>query len=260
MGAEESPPLTVLSIRSLSAGFADRHRTVRVFDDLSLDAREEEFVAIVGKSGCGKSTLLRCAAGLHAPARGEIFLNNARLNGPDPRVGFICQDPCLFPWLSVEENIAMGPRLRGVPASKRQAAVEHHLRETGLLEVRHSAPSALSGGMKQRASIARTLANDPHVILMDEPFSALDSFTRASMQEFLLSLWEHGSKTILFVTHDIEEAIYLADRIVILGGLPARVSASIDVPFPRPRRQELKQSQEFFAMRNRILSELAFVH
>jgi NitT/TauT family transport system ATP-binding protein len=245
----------MLSIRNLSLRFRDRHRSLQVFSDFSLEVPQGKFVALLGKSGCGKSTLLRCIAGLQPATSGEILLNGEHITGTDPSVGMVFQDPCLFPWLCIEKNVAMGPRLQGLEASEYEPIVERHLRETGLLDVRKSLPKSLSGGMKQRAAIARTLSNDPQIILMDEPFSALDSFTRSSMQDFLLSLWEHGKKTILFVTHDVEEAMFLADEIVVLDAHPMRLKKRVQIPFARPRRQELKNTKEFFEMRNQLLKE-----
>ena len=246
----------MLDIRSLSLQYAGHRGPVEALSNLSLTVPDARFVALVGPSGCGKSTLLRCIAGLLSPTSGTILLDNQTMTGPDQRVGMVFQDPCLFPWLTVEQNISLGPRMQGWPRARQAAIVDRYLRETGLTDFRRSLPSALSGGMKQRASIARTLANDPRVVLMDEPFAALDSFTRSSMQEFLLSLWEHGKKTILFVTHDVEEAVFLADEVVILTPRPMRAFSTIAVPFARLRAHSLKQSAPFFAMRNTVLDTL----
>jgi ABC-type nitrate/sulfonate/bicarbonate transport system ATPase subunit len=255
VGSQE-PTLIMLSIHSLALGYSDKNRTVDVLGNINVDVSDGKFVAILGKSGCGKSTLLRCIAGLLKPSVGHVTIDGTEVTGPDLRVGMVFQDSCLFPWLTIEKNIAIGPRFKHLSAAACKTIVDEHLEVTGLHDVRRSLPQALSGGMKQRASIARTLANDPQVILMDEPFGALDSFTRASMQEFLLSLWERGKKTIVFVTHDIEEALYLADEIVILGGSPAEVLEKIQVPFARPRGQGVKRTEEFFRLRNEVVKRV----
>ena len=221
--------------------------------DINLEIADQQFITIVGASGCGKSTLLNLVAGFDTATSGDITVDGAPVAGPGPDRGVVFQQTALFPWLSVEENIAFGLRLRanrhkGSP----EIVVERLLQRTGLAAFRSRRPAELSGGMRQRAAIASVLAINPSTLLMDEPFGALDSLTRSIMQDFLLEVWEEERKTALLVTHDIDEAIYLADRTVVMTAHPGRVREIIDVDLPRPRRYEMRSEQRFITLRDYV--------
>ncbi len=206
---------------------------IDVLGKINLTVRDGEFVCMVGPSGCGKTTLLNIVAGFVQPTRGQVFAHRARVAGPDPRRIFIFQEGGVFPWLTVEGNVAFG--IKGKTVAQRQKVVGHYLAMVGLSGFEHAYPRELSGGMRQRVEIARALAADPEIIYMDEPFGALDYFTRISMREDLVRIWQQERKTILFVTHDIDEAVQLADRVVVMGPRPATIRATIPVDLPRPR-------------------------
>ena len=221
--------------------------------DINLEIADQQFITIVGASGCGKSTLLNLLAGFDAATSGEMTVDGAPVAGPGPDRGVVFQQTALFPWLSVEENIAFGLRLR---ANRHKGSfeivVERLLKRTGLMAFRSRRPAELSGGMRQRAAIASVLAINPSTLLMDEPFGALDALTRSIMQDFLLEVWEEERKTALLVTHDIDEAIYLADRTVVMTARPGRVREIIDVDLPRPRRYEMRSEKSFIALRDHV--------
>jgi NitT/TauT family transport system ATP-binding protein len=205
----------------------------------------------VGPSGCGKTTLLRIIAGLDIASEGEVLIGDERIIKPQSRVGMVFQEYSLFPWRKVIDNITFGPEMAGVSAEKRYETARKYLELIGLQEFEESYPSELSGGMRQRVAIARALANEPDVLLMDEPFGALDAQTRNIMQKELLRIWQKAQKTILFVTHSVDEAVYLADRIVLLSARPGRLQEIIDVKLPRPRD---RTSPEFADLRRYILA------
>jgi len=203
--------------------------------DINLSVVQGEFICIIGASGCGKSTLLRIVAGFETLSSGELHVMGKTPAGPGPDRGMVFQDYALFPWLSVAQNIAYGPRQAGLPKAQIAESTERYLEMVGLEKFRSRYPHELSGGMKQRVAIARVLANDPAVILMDEPFGALDAFTRSGLQESLLQIWEKARKTILFITHSVDEAVYLADRVVVLSPHPGRLKLELPVDLARPR-------------------------
>jgi ABC-type nitrate/sulfonate/bicarbonate transport system ATPase subunit len=242
-----------ISLRHVGKIFASRHGDVTALADINLDIADQEFITIVGASGCGKSTLLNLLAGFETATSGEITLDDAPIHGPGPDRGVVFQQTALFPWLSVEDNIAFGLRLR---ANRSQGSptiiVERMLERTGLAPFRSRRPAELSGGMRQRAAIASVLAINPSTLLMDEPFGALDALTRSVMQDFLLEIWEEERKTALLVTHDIEEAIYLADRTVLMTAHPGRVQEIIRIDLPRPRRYEMRSETRFIALRDHV--------
>lgn len=242
-----------LRIHHVSKVFEQKHRVVTALEDTNFDVREGEFVTILGPSGCGKSTILKIIAGLTEPSSGYVMLNNQRINGPGADRGMVFQAYTLFPWLTVERNISFGLQLKGIPKTQRQETVEHYLELIGLNGFGAMYPNSLSGGMKQRVAIARALANDPEVLLMDEPFGALDAQTRTVMQELLLKVWEESHKTILFVTHDVDEAIFMGDRVYVMTARPGRLKAEIPVPLPRPREFSVKASPEFMRLKGKIL-------
>lgn len=226
---------------------------VLALDRLSLDVRPNEFAVIVGPSGCGKSSLLYLIAGLEDRTGGSIQVGGQEVTGPGADRGMVFQSYTLFPWLTVAQNVGYGPKRRG---ALDPAQVAHYLDEVGLSAFAGHYPSQLSGGMKQRVAIARALANDPSVLLMDEPFGALDSQTRHQMQRLLLRVWDHTKKTVLFVTHDIEEAILLADRVFVMSGRPGQIRRVLDVGFDRPRGEDLVLDPAFIAMKREIMGLL----
>jgi NitT/TauT family transport system ATP-binding protein len=223
---------------------------------IDLAVADNDFVAILGPSGCGKSTLLRLIAGLDRPTSGTILLDGRPVGGPGPDRGMVFQSYTLFPWLTVAENVGFGLREKGVPAAQRETIVAGWLARVGLEGFARHYPRQLSGGMQQRTAIARALANDPAILLLDEPFGALDNQTRALMQELLLGIWERERKTVLFVTHDIEEAIFLASRVVVMSARPGRIKAEVAIDLPHPRPYTIKTSAEFSALKARLTEEI----
>jgi ABC-type nitrate/sulfonate/bicarbonate transport system ATPase subunit len=245
---------------SLRAGDVTRYfiapdgREVRALEAISLTIAAGEMVSLVGPSGCGKSTLLRLFAGLDAPTSGELWAGNEQISGPSAQRGLVFQDPNLFPWLSVRRNIQAGLVARGVLRQQRHE-VDEFLRLVGLDGFANSYPHQLSGGMAQRVSLARALVNHPKVLLLDEPLGALDAFTRMRMQDEVLRLWQTRGTTMLLVTHDIDEAIYMSDRIVIMTPRPGRVERVIEIPLERPRQ---RNDSAFLRLRAEILEMLHF--
>lgn len=223
-----------------------------MLDGISFSARTAEFVCLLGPSGCGKSTLLKLAAGLEQASAGKVALDDTLVSGPRAGCNMVFQDYALFPWLNVERNISFGLELRGMESSQIKESVARFIERVGLTGFEKSLPSQLSGGMKQRVALARALVLQPRVLLMDEPFGALDSFTRMEMQEELIRLWERQPFTVVFVTHDIEEAVYLADRIVVMTPRPGRVKSIVPVDLLRPRH---RTAQRFTAIRNHLLEQ-----
>src|ERR1700760_330730 len=215
-----------------------------------------EFRVLLGPSGCGKSTLLRMIAGLDKPTSGEVLVNGVPVTSPGKDRGMVFQKYTSFPWLTVAENVAYGMKINGVPEAQRKETTDRLLNSVGLTEFANVYPETLSGGMQQRVAIARTLALRPSVILMDEPFGALDAQTRSDMQELLLRIWGESACTILFVTHDVEEAVYLADRIFIMSSHPGTIVEDVQVPFDRPRDLGLKEKSEFHDLQHYVLGRL----
>jgi len=229
-------------------------REVNALDGVSLNLAAGELVSLVGPSGCGKSTLLRLVAGLEAPTRGQLWVGNEPIAGPSAQRGLVFQDPNLFPWLTVKRNIQAGLVARGVLHEKR-AEVDEFMSLVGLEGFANAYPHQLSGGMAQRVALARALINHPKVLLLDEPLGALDAFTRMRMQDEVLRIWQARSTTMLLVTHDIDEAIYMSDRIVIMTPRPGRVERTIDVNLQRPRE---RNDPAFLTLRARILELMHF--
>jgi NitT/TauT family transport system ATP-binding protein len=233
-----------IAIRSLCKSFRSRAIDVVALDRFDLTIGEGEFICIVGPSGCGKTTLLRILAGLDHPSAGTVDI--IRRDPARPLTSMIFQETSIFPWLSVRDNVGYGLDVRGVAKPTRQGTVEHYLELTGLTRFADAFPHQLSGGMKQRVSVARAFANDPEILLMDEPFAALDEQTKIILQQELLKLWGEARKTVVFITHSIDEALVLADRIIVLSGRPGKLKADIAVRFERPRRvQDLKANHAF---------------
>jgi ABC-type nitrate/sulfonate/bicarbonate transport system ATPase subunit len=228
----------------------------RALEPTHLSVADNDFVTILGPSGCGKSTLLRMVAGLDTPTTGRILLDGKAITGPGADRGMVFQSYTLFPWLTVSENISFGLRERGVSTRERNDIAKQWLDKVGLTSFAHHFPKQLSGGMQQRTAIARALANDPKILLLDEPFGALDNQTRALMQELLLGIWERERKTVIFVTHDIEEAVFLASRVVVMSARPGRVKADVAVDLPHPRHYTVKTSPEFSSLKARLTEEI----
>jgi NitT/TauT family transport system ATP-binding protein len=241
-----------LVLRDVEKSFETRNGPLQALQNINLALDDGEFVSVVGASGCGKSTLLRIIAGLEQATAGELILDGAPLLGPGKDRGMVFQAYTLYPWLSALDNIEFG--LRHLPRKQRSTVARRFLDVVGLIDFADSYPSQLSGGMQQRIAIARALALEPSILLMDEPFGALDAQTRSLMQELLLSIWERDRLSVLFVTHDIDEAIFLADRICVLATKPGRVREVIDVPLQRPRSFAQQMESEFLALKQHVRS------
>jgi len=240
-----------LEIRDLTQSFPrDDGSILTVLDRVSFDVKEKEFVCILGASGCGKTTLLRMIAGLDTAESGTIVLDGEKITGTDPKVGFVFQEYSLFPWRTVIDNIAFGLELRGVSEEDRYMVAEWFIDLVNLEQFRDSYPFELSGGMRQRVAVARALTLDPSVLLMDEPFGALDAQTRNMLQKELLQIWEKTKKMIIFITHSVDEAVYLADRIIVMTPCPGRICQNFEVSLPRPRD---RTSVEFAQIRRKVL-------
>lgn len=241
-----------LDIRGLTKEFVAKGRTVRALHEINLYVMPGELVCIVGASGCGKSTLLSIVAGLSEPTHGEALLDGHRILGPGPDRGIVFQGYSLFPWRTVEENVGFGLEIEGVPRREIRQRVAHYLEVMQLQKWATALPSQLSGGMRQRVAIARSLATEPEVLLLDEPFGALDANTRAVMQEYLLDTWRRTGTTILMVTHDVEEAIYLSERVYVFASHPGRVAREVVIPFGRERERALRRDARFLDLREEI--------
>ena len=252
---EPAPGRTKLAIRGLSMTFRGADAEVRVLEALDLDVREGEFVCILGPSGCGKSTLLNIVAGFLPPSSGTVRIDGEEVRGPDPRRIFVFQERGVFPWLTVEGNIGFG--LGRLPKTERGKRIRHYVRLVGLEGFEKAYPHELSGGMKQRVEVARALAVDPDMLYLDEPFGALDSITRLEMRRELLRIWRAEKKTILFVTHDIEESVQLADRVVVLSARPARIRRIVEIDLPHPRDLS---SRRYLELRDGIFEEIGLAH
>jgi NitT/TauT family transport system ATP-binding protein len=226
----------VININDVSKVFVtEKGQSIQALDPVSLRIKENDFICLVGPSGCGKSTLLRIMAGLERATSGQIMYRGSEVVKPDKRLGMVFQEYSLLPWRTVLDNVGLGLEFAGRPANYRREVAVEYLKLVGLEKFAGSYPYELSGGMRQRVAIARALANDPDVLLMDEPFGALDAHTRIILQKELLKIWEANRKTIIFVTHSVDEAIYLADRIVVMTAGPGNIKEIIDVGMPRPR-------------------------
>lgn len=245
-----------LEVQSLHKRFETQGNPFLALEDISLKVYPNEFVSIVGSSGCGKSTLLNIIAGLTPPSSGQVLMDGEPIEGPGPDRGMICQSYTLFPWLSVADNIGFGLELRKVPKAERRDRIGHYLAVVGLSQFAQSYPKQLSGGMRQRVAIARALANDPEVLLMDEPFGALDAQTREQMQQFMLNLWERTHITILMITHDVEEAVFLSQRIYVMVPCPGRIKEEILVGLPPQDEVETRLKSEFMQMKRRVIHAL----
>jgi len=239
----------ILSIRGVERRFASALGSTLALQATDLDVAENDFITILGPSGCGKSTLLRIVAGLDHQTAGEVLLDGRRIEGAGADRGMVFQSYTLFPWLSVLDNVCFGLRERGLPRDEQLGIAKAFLGKVGLNGFENHYPKQLSGGMQQRTAIARALANDPRMLLMDEPFGALDHQTRELMQELLLGIWEAERKTVLFVTHDIDEAVFMGSRVVVMSARPGRIKLDSKVELPHPRHYSMKTTPKFVELK-----------
>ena len=249
----------VMTVGSVSRTFEGAQGPITALAGIEFEVHQREFISVIGPSGCGKSTLIRIVAGLESCSDGAVLIDGHPVTGPGPDRGMVFQSYTLFPWLTVKRNVMFGPSMKGIGQAAAERQATEWLRVVGLGKFADHYPSQLSGGMKQRVAIARALANEPRILLMDEPFGALDAQTRCSMQAHLLKICDSVDITVMFITHDLDEAIYLSDRIVVLGAHPGRVLEIIEVPVPRPRSTDQFLSGPFLATKAR-LEELIHHH
>ncbi len=242
-----------ISLQKINMTFFSKKGDVHVLDDFDLDISEGEFVCFVGPSGCGKSTLLRIIAGLLTPTSGDLLMNGQAILTPGADRAMVFQDDSVFPWLTVEKNIEYGLKQKNMSRKDRREVTDHYLNLVGLYSRRKAYPKELSGGMRKRVDMARAFANDPEVLLMDEPFGMLDAMTKENLQVETLRIWAETGKTICFVTHDLEEAIYLADRIIVFQSDPGKIHNIYYPEFERPRSVDIKMSPEFQVMRKELI-------
>ncbi|GAA4420146.1 ABC transporter ATP-binding protein [Acidovorax lacteus] len=246
-----------VSIEGVSRVFdTGRGQRTQALLPVDFKVRDNDFVTILGPSGCGKSTLLRIVAGLDQASTGRVLLDGAPVDGPGADRGMVFQSYTLFPWLTIEQNIRFGLRERGMPEAQQKERAAYFIAKVGLRGFEQHYPKQLSGGMQQRTAIARALANDPKILLMDEPFGALDNQTRVLMQELLLSIWEAERKTVLFVTHDIDEAIFMANRVAVFSARPGRIKTELAVDLPHPRHYTVKTTPAFMELKARLTEEI----
>jgi ABC-type nitrate/sulfonate/bicarbonate transport system ATPase subunit len=248
---------TILSVRGVSRQFETQGRAPTVaLQATDLAVEENDFITILGPSGCGKSTLLRIVAGLDQQTTGEVLLDGKAIHGPGADRGMVFQSYTLFPWLTVRDNVCFGLRERGVLREQQLDIANAFLKRVGLSGFENHFPKQLSGGMQQRTALARALANNPRMLLMDEPFGALDHQTRELMQELLLGIWEAERKTVLFVTHDIDEAVFMGSRVVVMSARPGRIKLDREIPFAHPRHYSIKTTAEFATMKAELTEQV----
>jgi NitT/TauT family transport system ATP-binding protein len=250
-------PTAKLRIENVTLQFAPKNSApVTALENISLHVDDNEFSVIVGPSGCGKTSLLRLVAGLLEPTSGAIYLDNERVSRPGKDRGMVFQSYTLFPWLTVQDNVEFGLRIAAIPPPERRQIARRFITQVGLAGFEKHYPKQLSGGMMQRVALARALANDPAILLMDEPFGALDSQTRSLMQELLLDLWQQSHKTVLFITHDIDESILLGDRVYVMTARPGRIKEMVQIDLPRPRTVDMLTTDAFMAIKRRIMHSI----
>lgn len=245
-----------VKIENVVKKYSTRKGEMIALNGVSLDIKENEFICVVGPSGCGKSTLLNIIAGLHEPTSGRVLVDGKPVEGPGPERGVVFQQYALFPWLTVLKNVEFGLKLKGVTGEQATAEAMKYLKMVQLEQFANSYPKELSGGMKQRVAIARAYAVNPEVLLMDEPFGALDAQTRTQLQSELLETWQTEKKTCFFITHDVDEAIILAQKVIIMSARPGRIKEIVDINISYPRTQETKMSPEFLELKNYIWSQV----
>ncbi|WP_082651350.1 ABC transporter ATP-binding protein [Paenibacillus etheri] len=248
--AHTAPP--ALEVSGISKSFTHRRRETNVLNNVSLKVEQQEFVSIVGPSGCGKSTLFHMIGGLVKPDAGTILMNGKIVTGQRGEISYMPQQPALFPWRTIEDNVLLAGEIKGTLRDGAREEARHWLAKVGLSGFEHAYPHMLSGGMQQRAAFLRALLAPQELMLLDEPFSALDALTRSEMQRWLLELWEENRRSVLFITHNIEEALLLSNRIYVFSGRPGSILHTVDVPFPRPRRDEITDSPEFLKLKRQL--------
>jgi NitT/TauT family transport system ATP-binding protein len=241
-----------ISVRDIRKTFQLKNEEFVALERVSLDIADNEFVTVVGPSGCGKSTLMNILAGLETPTSGHALVDGTDVSGPGPERGVIFQQYALFPWLTVRKNVEFGLKVAGLSRAERRERADYFIRMVGLEQFADALPKMLSGGMKQRCAIARAYAVNPSILLMDEPFGALDALTRVKLQEQLLDTWNREKRTVMFITHDVDEAVFLANRVVVMAARPGRIYDVIDVNLPYPRTEDVRLSPEFGELRNRV--------
>jgi len=250
---EMNPEANVkVRVENLTFSYPRQAQPIPIIEDLNLDIYDREFVTIVGASGCGKSTLLNIIAGLLPPDKGQVLVDGKPITGPSPKQTMIFQDDAVFPWYTVFQNVEYGLRIAGVDRKERHKIAQRYVELVGLADSANLYPRQLSGGMRKRVDIARALAIQPSVLLMDEPFAALDVLTKQRLQEEFIQIWSANQMTALFVTHDLEEALFLGDRVVVMSAFPGRVRTIVKVPFPRPRDPEIKTKPVFQELRREL--------
>lgn len=245
---ENMKPVKIL-LENVEFSYSNRKDAKKIIQNFSLDVYNQEFLTICGASGCGKSTLLNIVAGLLMPTGGSVFLDGNKITHPGQDRTMVFQDDAVFPWYTVRQNIEYGLKIQGIGAEERKNMVSHYLELVGLKDCQNLYPRQLSGGMRKRVDVARALATKPEVLLMDEPFAALDVMTKSKLQDEFLNIWNNERMTVIFITHDLEEAIYLSDRVVVMSANPGMVQKVVDIPFSRPRTSELKTSPDFQTLR-----------
>ncbi len=241
-----------IEIEDLTKVYRGGRGAVTVLKDFDLGIGDNEFVTMVGPSGCGKTTLLKLMAGLEGPSSGEMRVDGEDVRGPGPERGVIFQQYALFPWLSVRKNVEFGLKERRVSREERRRTAEHYIDLVGLSEFADALPKELSGGMKQRVAVARAYAVNPSIMLMDEPFGALDALTKVGLQDRLLEAWSQEKKTVFFITHDVDEAVYISTRVLVMSPRPGRIVDEVEVDLPYPRTEKMRTSDEFTELRNRV--------
>ena len=245
-----------LKIENVYKEYNTRKGKTVSLNGINLDIKENEFICVVGPSGCGKSTLLNAIAGLHEPTSGSIYLDGNLIKGTGVERGVVFQQYALFPWRTVLKNVMFGLEIKKTPKDEAEKIAMKYIKSVGLEGFEHAYPKELSGGMKQRVAIARAYAVNPEVLLLDEPFGALDAQTRVQLQQELLTTWEQDKKTCFFITHDVDEAVILAQRVVIMSARPGRIKRIVDIDIPYPRTQDIKTSPKFIELKNEIWNEV----
>ncbi len=247
----------VISLKNLGLTYTSENNQVNALEDINLEIKEGEFICLLGPSGCGKSTLLKVIAGFISPSEGEAYVNTTKISGSDWNRGVVFQQPALYPWLSVEDNVKFGLKMRKLPKAEQRELTEHYLEKVGLLDFRKHKPYELSGGMRQRVMIARVLVNNPLVLLMDEPFGALDALTRDQMQNLLRSIWWESHKSILFITHDVDEALSLGTRVLVMSPRPGKIIKEFKTSFTNSitgeNADQIRFTSEFKKVREEVL-------